>query len=399
MPRYRYSAINEEGRWLRGEMLADNPIDLEQRIGEIGFFITKSKPIKERRAQARKIKRHDIVFVCVQLATALESGIPAIEALSDVRDSMDNQILKETLTDIIERVSAGESPARAFAAHQLIFGDMLPGLLASSEKTGRLEDAFTSAASYLEWMDEIASKVRKLMTYPSVVMIIAVVVVGILMIKVVPSLAKMMTMMGMKPEEMPWISTSLFAFSDFVVGWWPLLLVTPVALVAGWVSARKHPQMHYQQDRLLLALPIFGEVLRRLGIARFARHVATLYKAGVSLPEALDTAKDVIGNGVLEESVAFAATRLLNGEPLSTALRASGQFPELVLRMIRVGEQTGRLDQSLDRVVKHYERQADESIQKALSAIEPALMSFMGLIVGWVAAGFFLPYYQIIGKI
>lgn len=399
MTRFRYQAADDKGRVMRGEMVADNLLDLEQRIEGIGFWLVKATELKEKKRRGGKIGRQDLIFLYAQLHTSLDAGITVVDALQDVRDSVDKPRLRELLVDVLERVAAGETLSTAFAAHRAIFGDLVVGLLSSAEQTGQVGDAFKNAAAHLEWVEGIVSKTRKMMIYPTAVLTVAVGVIALIMIKVIPALGKMLSALGIAESQYPLATRALLATSSFVAETWYVLLACVALAIFSWFWLRRFREVRYRMDRLKLRLPVIGELVHKLAVTRFAHHLGLLYRAGIPLAQALSASKQVIGNLYLEEGVGFAVTRVGEGEPISVALRFTGYFPELVLRMIRVGESTGRMDESLDRVARYYERQVDESIAKLLGALEPAIMVVMGLVVGWIVAAFFMAYMLIMNSI
>lgn len=399
MPRFRYQAANDDGNAIEGVMFADNLLDLEQRIEGMGFWLVKAKAVKDRRSRAGKIARQELIFLYTQIGTSLDAGITVLDALSDVRDSTVNPRLRELLVDIIERVGSGESISAAFGAHRAVFGDLVVGLLSNAEHTGRLEHAFRNAADHLEWVEGIASKTRKMMIYPTIVGIVALGVVAIMMIKVVPAMAKMMASLGIPESQWPLLTRALMSTSRFVTEGWPWLVFPVAVVVVLWLWLQRYRAVRLRMDRAKLRLPMVGELLRQLAVARFAHHLALLYRAGIPLVQALEASRRVMGNLCIEEGVGYAVVRVGEGEPVSKALRVSGQFPELVIRMVRVGESTGRMDESLDRVARYYERVVEESVTKALTALEPAIMVVLGLLVGWIVGAFFMAYMQIMASI
>jgi type IV pilus assembly protein PilC len=270
-------------------------------------------------------------------------------------------------------------------------------LVRAGEDTGKLAEVLKSLVDNLKWEDELAEHVKKLVMYPAFVGSIVLMVTLFLMIYLVPQMVAFIRNMG---QQIPIQTRILIEVSSFLVNYWWAVLATPVAVVAGLrVAARTNPAVRYQIDRLKLAMPVSGEILRKIILSRFASIFALMYASGITILDAIRSSEEIAGNVVIQEGLKLAGQQIGEGKNVTAAFQEIGLFPPLVVRMLRVGESTGALDTALLNVSYFYNREVRESIAKIQVMIEPALTVFLGIILGWVMLSVLGPIYDVITKI
>ncbi|WP_142849658.1 type II secretion system F family protein [Telmatospirillum sp. J64-1] len=395
MPQYAYRALNDQGKSVRGEISAANEVDLFQQLQQIGLQMVDCGPVRENplaKLLAPKVRTRDLIQLCLHLEQLLGAGVPLIEALADLRDSTEQPRLKNILAEIYKDVSEGESLSVAFGRHPKVFGAVFTSLLAAGEDSGNLTDSFTQLVKHLKWTEQVTAKVKKATRYPSFILLMMVGLFFFMMGVVVPEVVGFLAAQG---GELPALTRSLVATSDFVQNWWWAMAVAPFAIAFGIsVGRRTSERFAYQTDVLLLNLPVFGPTLRKIMLSRFAHFFATMFQSGVPILQCLETAQRVVVNRALVEALALVRAQVQTGEPLSQAMKNSGQFPSLVLRMVRIGEESGNLGGTLVNVTDFYDRDVDEAVDKLIAMAEPALTVVAGLMMAWIVAGVMGPIYD-----
>ncbi|KJS37392.1 MAG: type II secretion protein F [Rhodospirillaceae bacterium BRH_c57] len=400
MPQYAYRAINDRGRSVRGKITAANENDLFQQLRSISLELVDTREVtdsKLRVALAPRVKIRDQIQLCVHLEQLQSAGVPLIEGLADVRDSTDNARLRDMLAEIYRDVSQGSSVSEAFSRHPRTFGTVFTALLAAGEVSGNLNESFRHLVKHLKWTDGINSKVKKAVRYPLIMLTLMLALFFFMMGMVVPEVVGFLKNMG---TELPVFTTSLIATSDFVLESWYLMIGIPVAAVIGLKMAIKASyRVAYGMDYLMLRLPVLGDMIRKIAMSRFAHFFAIMFQSGVPLLQCLDTAKMVAANRVLSEALDTVKEQVQNGEPLSRALNRTGQFPSLVIRMIRIGEDSGNLSGTLGHITEFYDRDVDEAVDGIVAMAEPALTLVAGGMMVWIIGGVFGPLYDSFGSV
>lgn len=400
MPEFRYRAINQGGRIIKGTLFAVNEQDLNALLGSAGLDLIAFREVARRELfnflQAN-IKTRDLVQLCVHLQQLQRAGVPLIESLAEVRDSTDAPRLRDVLAEIHREVNEGMTLSGAFAAHPKVFGTVFQSLISAGEVTGQMSEAFTQLVEHLKWNEEMASKVRKATRYPA---ILAVVVGGVLIFMmsfVVPQIVSLLLSTG---SELPFVTVALIETSAAIRNYWYLFIFATIAGI-GLISLgrRSSEEFRFRTDYYLLRIPYVGNVLRKIALARFAHMFAVMFQSGIDLLDCLEASKRLVNNLALADALSVVKEGVQSGLGLSTALRSSGEFPPLVIRMVKVGEDSGNMTDSLENVSEMYNRDVDESVQGLIAIIEPALTVVMGLIMVWIAVAVFGPVYDSLGKI
>ncbi len=399
MSAFTYKAIDKQGRPARGSLDAANEVDLELRLRRMGLdLITYRVQEKSGARGARgRVSRLDLITFCVDLEQISRAGIPLIDGLRDLRDGMDNPRFREILTTVIEDMEGGKVLSQCLAAHPNVFNTVFVSLVRAGELAGTLPEVFESLGASLRWQDELTSMTKRLMIYPSLVLLVVSAVVLFLLVWLVPQVTQLIKTMRV---EVP-IQTRMLTFlSDQLRIWWPLLIVLPIVVVvpmAIWI--RRSEKARYLWDYAKLRMPITGPILQKIILARFASFFAMMYRSGITVLDALRNSEEIVGNRVIADGLRRATQQITAGDSLAEAFQNIGIFPPLVVRMLRLGEATGALDTTLMNINYFYGRDVRESVDKAMKFIEPALTMALGIILAFILWAVLAPVYDILGKL
>ncbi|MBL8630199.1 MAG: type II secretion system F family protein [Rhodospirillaceae bacterium] len=399
MPQYAYRALNDAGKQVRGKINAANESDLYQQLSKLGLMLVDSKSVKERKVigGGRSIQARDKIQFFVHLEQLQAAGVPLIDSLTDVRDSADDPKLRDLTTDIINDVTGGTPLSQSFEKHPKVFGDLYAALVAAGEESGKLTESFQHLVHHVKWEEAIRQRIVKAVRYPILVLIVITGMLGFMMGVVVPGIVEFLTANN---TELPPITVALIVTSDFVQAYWWLILLTPIALILGIGGIRaSSDKMKYAFSCLGLRIPKIGALTSKIAISRFCHFFAVMFQSGVPILQCLETAQRVVANRCLEESLKVVRQQVQNGEPLSMAMRNSGQFPSLVTRMIKIGEDSGNLGGVLDNVTDFYDKDVDEAIDAMIGMIEPMMTAISGIIMGWIVIGVMGPIYDSLSKL
>ncbi len=399
MAQYAYRALNDAGRQIRGKLSANNETDLHQQLEEIGLMLIDSKPVKTSAlttAMAKGVSAREKIQFFVHLEQLQAAGVPLLDSLTDVRDSTDTPRLRDLTATILNDVQGGTPLSAAFEKHPKVFGDLYSALVAAGEESGKLTESFRHLVKHVKWEDAIRQRVKKAARYPAIVMVLILGMLGFMMGVVVPGIVEFLKSNG---TELPPVTLALIATSDFVVNYWSVVILTPAVIAAALVVMVKTSEtMRYAMSCLSLRIPVFGQLITKLAISRFAHFFAVMFQSGVPILQCLETAQRVVTNRCLEESMKTVRQQVQNGEPLSVAMRNSGQFPSLVCRMVKIGEDSGNLGGVMDNVTGFYDKDVDEAIDAMIAMIEPAMTVISGAIMAWIVAGVMGPIYNSLGS-
>lgn len=399
MPNYTYRGVNERGRKVVGQLAANNDVDLYQRLKVLNIELVEARVDTGRRRLTLfepKIKNRDLIQVCLHLQQLQAAGVGLMESLADVRDSTEQRRLRDLLAEIHQDVSEGVSLSEAFGRRPKVFGTVFQSLIAAGEESGNLVESFVQLIKHLKWIDEINAKVRKATRYPTFMLVVILALFLFMMISVVPQVTSFLVSNG---QELPFITTALIATSDFVQSFWWALVGVPIATVIILQAlTRMSAEMAYRMDYVKLRLPMLGPVIRKISLSRFAHFFATMFQSGVPILMCLETAQKVVGNLVLASSLGTVRTAVQDGNPLSSGLRDTGEFPSLVVRMVKIGEDSGNLGDTLENVTEFYDRDVNETVDAMVALIEPSLTVFAGIMMGWIVAAVIGPIYSSLGK-
>lgn len=394
MALYQYRATSAEGQINKGQIEALHELDLEAQLKRIGLLLVSSKALKSRQRMVKSLPRRDVIDFFFQIEMLVRAGVPLLTALGDLRDEAESPHSRDLSSGLFEKIEAGSTFGEAVAAYPGVFAPTVISLIRSGEVTGQLPDVLKEIVRSLKWQDEMTSQTKKLLMYPSFVMVVISGVVFFLMIYLVPQLVGFLTNMG---KEIPLQTRMLIGLSKFFVNYWWLILTAPPVLVAVIAAmSAAFPKLRYRLHEMQLSIPYVGPILKKMILARFADTFALMYRTGIPLIEGLIYCQDISSNLVIQQAVRRARERVINGASLSESFAAEQLFPSLVIRMLKVGESTGALDASLNNISYFYTRDIDESVGKVQALIEPTMTVIMGLILGWIMLAVLSPIYDTI---
>ena len=398
MARYSYKAVNAEGKTCKGLQDAANVADLELRLKRNGLDLIQAKVNEKKPAFGiRKIKRSDLITFFFNLDQLFRSGVPLLECLADLHDSMDDPQFRRIIADMVEAIEGGATLSQATAQHPQAFSPIFVSLIHAGEESGRLPEVFEHLTASLKWQDEMAAQTRNMMIYPAFVGTVVIAVTFFLMIYLVPQLIGFIKGMG---QEIPFQTKLLLATSGVFVNYWYVMLALPILLIAVFRLVLKYqPGLQYHLDNLKLHLWPTGPILRKIILARFANTFAMMYASGISILDCIANSRDLSNNQVIARSLEQVVLEIESGKNLTQSFHSTGIFPPLVIRMLKVGEATGNLDAALRNVSYFYDRDVKDSIKKIQVMIEPAMTVILGLLLGWVMLSVLSPIYDLISKV
>lgn len=409
MPRYKYRAMSSRGRPVRGVISAVSEVDLYNQLQSANLeliqcaAIDKKNSILDALSLTRKVKIRDLIQLFVHLEQMQDAGVALLEALSDIRDTTEQPYLRDIMSEIHRDVSEGSSLSEAVAKHPKVFTNLYISLISAGEETGDLTGAYRQLVKYLKWVDQMQAKVRKATRYPIIVTGVVIVTISIMMWVVVPQIVSFIRNIG---QELPFYTTALMATSDFfasaqfhifglpVYGGMIVLMTPVIAFVALKLLRRSSENMAYRLDAWMLTLPVVGPLVRKINIARFAQTFGALFASGIDVLHGLEASRKTVNNLAIIEALERIQEQVHAGSPLSEAFNMSGEFPSMVVRMLKVGEESGNLTTVLDQVSEFYTNDVDEAIQGLIAMIEPFLTAFLGVMILWIAVAVFGPIYS-----
>jgi type IV pilus assembly protein PilC len=398
MTMYAYRAINQQGQSNKGLQDAANLVDLEFRLKRSGLDLIDAKVYNQRSLlQPKKVKRTELITFFFNLEQLTRAGVPLLECLADLRDTMNEVRFREVIANLVESIENGKKLSQAMAQHPDAFDKIFISLTHAGEESGRLPEVFAHITESLKWQDEMASHTKTILMYPLFVGAIVLGITFFLMIYLVPQLVSFIKSMG---QEIPIQTRMLLATSWFFVNYWYVIIALPIVLPIGVkLLINSSDQMRMRFDQLKLDLWVTGPILRKIILARFANTFAMMYGSGISILDCIANSRDVVNNMAVARSLEAVTQEIESGKNLTQSFQETGMFPPLVIRMLKVGEATGSLDKALLNVSYFYDRDVKESIKKVQIMIEPAMTIILGTLLGWVMLSVLSPIYDIIGKV
>ena len=398
MSLYTYKAVDPNGRTVLGRIDAINHVDLEMRLRRMELDLISGEAISNRSLFATGgVPRREIIHFCFHLELLVRAGVPILEGLSDLRDSLEHPRFREVVAGLVESIEGGQKLSQAMEAQSKVFNKVFVSLIRAGEATGRLPAVLQSLTESLKWEDELASQTKKLIMYPAFVGTIVLAATFFLMVYMVPQLKQFVKNMG---QVLPLQTQVLFFVSDLLVSYWYVALLLPALLVFGLkILLHNNPMARVRFDGIKLNAPFIGEILRKIILSRFANTFALLYASGIPILESIRTTQDVVGNLVVRHGLERVEQLISEGQNVTAAFHSIGFFPPLVIRMLRVGESTGALDDALINVSYFYNRDVKESVERVQQLIEPMLTVILGCLLGWIMLSVLGPVYDVISKI
>jgi len=399
MPLFNYKAIDASGKYIQGSLDAGNIADLENRLEKMNLDLVTSK---QKLAGAdifgrNKITRRDLINFSFHLEQLTRAGVPILEGLADLREGEENPGFRDVLASLIEAIEGGSSFSKALAMYPKVFDDVFVNLIKVGERSGQMAAVLSDITETLKWQDEIMAKASKIMTYPAVIGTLITAVILFLMIFVVPDIMNAIVGLG---GEIPLETRALMATSEFLVGYWYLVISFPfVAYIVIQYFYRTNDKFRFKTDGMLLKVWAIGDVNEKIKISRFTRYFALMFASGITVLDAIKLSKSVVSNMVLEDGIDRAWVQISEGGSISESFQNIGIFPPLVIRMLRVGESTGKMDESLKNVSYFFERDINDKIEKLEPVLQTTLMAVIGIVVLWLALSVLGPIYDTISTI
>jgi type IV pilus assembly protein PilC len=400
MPDYKFRTIDPRGRIRSDTMVASNPMELEKRLGSMGFDLLSYK--EQRRAaktafHRKSISRRDLINFTFHIEQLIKSGVPLIDSLKDIRNSLEYSHFTDVLQTIIDDIEGGKTLSLALADHPAIFDKVYVTLVRIGEETGQLAEVLKDLADTIRWQDELVSQTKKIMIYPAIVSVIVLLVVTFLMMYLMPQLLPFIKNIG---SEIPLHTQILIEVSNVFVEYWYLIFSLPIVLFfAIRFASRRNHKVRYFLDGVKLRIWIFGPLLTKIKLARFANYFAMMYSSGITVLDALKISEDMVDNQVLEQSIHQARSSISEGVMISKSFEMVGVFPSMIVRMLKVGEDTGAMDDALLNVSYFYNREVKESIDKIEPTILPILTVLLGGIMMWIMMAVLGPVYDAVSGV
>lgn len=391
---YAWEGVDRKGTKMSGELSGHNPALIKAQLRRQGISPGK---VKKKTAslfgKGKRIKPMDIALFTRQMSTMMRAGVPLLQSFDIISEGVDNPNMRKLVDEVKQEVAAGNSFASSLRKKPEYFDDLYCNLVDAGEQAGALETLLDRVATYKEKTEQLKAKIKKAMTYPIAVVVVAIIVSGILLIKVVPQFKSIFEGFG---AELPAFTLMVMGLSDVVQEWYLLLLVGFVCLFFGFKHAMKRSQkLRDTVDRWLLKVPIVGAILYKSAVARYARTLSTTFAAGVPLVDALDSVSGATGNVVFKNAVNRIKADVSTGMQLNFSMRSTGVFPTLAIQMTAIGEESGALDDMLDRVATIYEAEVDNMVDSLTSLMEPMIMAVLGVVVGGLVIAMYLPIFQL----
>ncbi len=396
---FAYRAMDTQGKIIRGSIDAVNALDLEMRLRRMNLDLIAGNPSRALKSLqfGSPINRQELINFCFHLEQLLHAGVPIIDALVDLRDSVDKPQFREVLANMIETIEGGKTLSESLVEHPRIFDTVFVSLVRAGEVSGQLGEVLSKLTDNLKWQDEIAKQTRNIVIYPAVTGTVVLGVVFFLMIYLVP---KLVTVIRTLESEIATSTKILIAVSNFFVNYWYAALFVPIILIVAFGAwAKSSSDLRYRIDQFKLQMPIIGAVNRRIILARFSTFFALMYASGITILECIRISEKIAGNKVIEAGLEQVGRSIADGKSLTEAFQSVGLFPPLVLRMLKVGEATGGLDTALRNVSYFYNRDVKEAIDAVQKLIEPMTILVIGAILVLTLLPVFGPIYDAISKV
>jgi len=402
VPTYRYSAMDTSGRNVTGTLEADSLELVRAKLADLSYHILTIRETKGRAGfqdwfnGIQRVKLRDLVMFSRQFATMIDAGLSVVKCLDILQKQTRNPKMKDVIGEVKRDVGGGMSLTEALQKHPRIFSPLYVNMMRSAEAGGILDQVLDRLSTFLEKEQETRNKIKSAMMYPAVVFCFAVLMLIALLFFVLPKFKGIFETMGL---ELPLTTSLLLNSSDYMTRYWYIALVALIGAVVLVKALARTEKGKYAIDAAKLRLPVFGDLILKTGVSRFARTFGTLISSGVPVLRALEIVADTAGNRVISETVARARVSIKEGEKISTPLFGSKIFPVMVTQMIAVGEETGRLDQMLVKVSNFYDEEVDSTLKSLTSLIEPLMIVGLGFIVGFIAVSVISPIYSLVGSL
>lgn len=388
---FLWEGTDKKGKKVKGEIKAGGEAFVNATLRRQGINVTKIK--KQSGFQPKgKVTDKDVTLFTRQLATMMKAGVPLLQAFDIVGKGHHNPAVSRLLGDIKGDVETGSSLSQAFRKYPLYFDALFCNLVGAGEQAGILDSLLDRLATYKEKIQAIKSKIKSALFYPTSIIVVAFIITAVIMIFVIPAFKELFSSFG---ADLPAPTLMVMAMSDFFVAyWWAIFGALFGGLWFFFYTWKRSEQMQFTMDRLMLKLPIFGELIRKATVARFSRTLSTMFAAGVPLVEALDSVAGASGNRVYFDATKKIQSEISTGTSLTVSMQNSGVFPNMVIQMVAIGEESGALDSMLSKVADFYEAEVDDAVEGLSSLMEPVIMVVLGVLIGGLVIAMYLPIFK-----
>jgi type IV pilus assembly protein PilC len=391
---YAWEGMDRKGTKVAGEISSPSVALVKAQLRKQGIVPGKIK-VKSASIfnRGKKIKPMDIALYTRQMATMMRAGVPLLQSFDIIGEGFENPNMRKLIDDVKQEVASGTSFATSLRRHPKYFDDLYCNLVDAGEQAGALETLLDRVATYKEKTEALKAKIKKATTYPIAVVVVAVIVTCILLLKVVPQFQSVFASFG---AQLPAFTLMVVGLSELLQNWWWMVLLGGIGAAYGFQAAHKRSQKFRDWlDKSLLKMPIIGKIIYKSSVARYARTLSTTFAAGVPLVEALDSVAGATGNVVFRRAVNQIKQDVSTGVQLNTSMRTTGVFPSLAIQMTSIGEESGALDDMLDKVASYYENEVDDLVSNLTTLLEPIIMSVLGILVGGLVIAMYLPIFQL----
>jgi len=395
MPSFAYTARETaSGREIRSSVEAANEQSAIAALLNRNLLVVsiQEKLAKKGKAQGGKVGLSDLVVFTRQLATMIDAGIAIVQALQALADQTPNKVMRDVISDVCSRVQSGESYSEALQKHPKVFNRLYVSMISAGEKGGMIAEIMARLATYLENTERLRKKVKTALMYPTAVTVVAIGITTFLLIKVIPVFKDVYSGFGAK---LPAPTQALMDLSDLVRHWFVLLVILAGAAIWGWLAFIKTKSGREFWDAKRIKLPIFGAIAHKICLARFTRTLASLIRSGVPILEVLQIVSQTVGNVIMEKAIKTAMGDIERGEGISTALGKNPIFPSMIIRMLSAGEQTGKIDEMLERVSNFLDGEIEATLSGLMSLLEPIMIVVLGVLIGGMVICMFLPIFNL----
>lgn len=403
MPTYVFKGRNRLNEIVVGERVATDRAALESMLRREQVILTnareKGREISLPKLGREKIKSKDLALFTRQFSVMLDAGLPLVQCLEILGQQQDNKFFQKVIFQTRADVEAGMTLADAMAKHPRAFEVLYTNMVAAGETGGILDVILQRLSTYLEKMVKLKGDVKSALIYPIAVIVISIIVISIIMIVVIPAFKNIFEGLLGPGERLPWLTEIVVSLSQFLASYWWLIAIVIGIGVFGAKAWYKTDKGLRFIDGLTLKLPVLGQIMRKIAVARFSRTLSTLLSSGVPILESLEITARTAGNVIISEAIHKVRSGVEQGQTFVEPLKASGVFPIMVSQMIGVGEQTGALDAMLSKIADFYEQEVDAAIANLLSLMEPAMIMFLGVTIGTIVIAMYLPLFTLIGKL
>lgn len=395
MATFKYTAVTADGQTVKSTIEGVSRSSAENELLRQNLDVTsirEKKGFAEIEISPERVPRQEVMHFSRQIAAFVRTGIPIIDAVAVVEDSTGNKRFKAILADVREQLEAGVPFSEALAPHEAVFPSYYLGILRSAELTGQLDTVLDQLSSYIERDLAARARIKAALTYPAAVFVLSIVTMVVMVTVVLPKFVDFFDDVG---SDLPLPTRMLLGFSSAFTNYWWVFLLVIVALVAAHIAIGRNESTRLSRARMVMGLPVIGEIVQFTAVERFCRIVAAMMRAGVPLPETMSAAIDASSNPLFQKQLREARDEMLEGDGIAMPLERTGLFPPAALQMIRVGEETGTLDQQIDSAASFYETENEFRLKRLTDLFEPAVIIFMGAVVGFVAVALISAMYGV----